>query len=274
MNVAFPAVFLFLLLSPGILFHRHYQPREVRAADMSPFGTTVVTVAIASLIFNAATMAVAIHWFRYEFHLGQMVRLLVDGRLATNDPDLASLFGRLDRYPTEPLLFFLAANLLAGATAALWRVLVLWLRLDHPSFPYYTHLRPPAPWHYLFSGVDVVDFTPDAVVVAALVPLKESTYIFTGLLRDYELTDKGELDRIVISQAARRRLEDDRKHDNSTSRLSPENFERFYWIEGDTLVLRASEFTTLNIKFLVLEPLNEASQEKNLHASRHRNQSA
>lgn len=219
-------------------------------------------------------MAVAIHWFRYEFHLGQMVRLLVDGRLATNDPDLASLFDRLDRYPTEPLLFFLAANLLAGATAALWRVLVLWLRLDHPSFPYYTHLRPPAPWHYLFSGVDVVDFTPDAVVVAALVPLKESTYIFTGLLRDYELTDKGELDRIVISQAARRRLEDDRKHDNSTSRLSPENFERFYWIEGDTLLLRASEFTTLNIKFLVLEPLNEASQEKNLHASRHRNQSA
>ncbi|AFR14027.1 hypothetical protein BPC006_I0135 [Burkholderia pseudomallei BPC006] len=112
------------------------------------------------------------------------------------------------------------------------------------------------------------------MVVAALVPLKESTYIFTGLLRDYELTDKGELERIVISQAARRRLEDDRKHDNSTSRLSPENFERFYWIEGDTLVLRASEFTTLNIKFLVLEPLNEASQEKNLHASRHRNQSA
>ncbi len=160
--------------------------------------------------------------------------------------------------------FFLAANLLAGATAALWRVLVLWLRLDHPSFPYYTHLRPPAPWHYLFSGVDVVDFTPDAVVVAALVPLKESTYIFTGLLRDYELTDKGELERIVISQAARRRLEDDRKHDNSTSRLSPENFERFYWIEGDTLVLRASEFTTLNIKFLVLEPLNEASQGKKI----------
>lgn len=260
MNVAFPAIFLFLLLSPGILFHRHYQPREVRAADMSPFGTTVVTVAIASLICNATTMAVAVHWLGYEFHLGQMVRLLVDGRVATNDSGLSSVFHRLDQYPTEPLLFFVAANLLAGTAAALWRVLVKRLRLDH----YYTHLRPPAPWHYIFSGVDVVDFVPDAVIVAALVPLKESTYLFTGLLRDYEVTEKGELDRIVISQAARRRLDDDRKSDNSASRLSPENFDRFYPIEGDTLVLRASEFMTLNVKFLVLEPLNEASQEKNL----------
>ncbi|WP_175947043.1 hypothetical protein [Burkholderia pyrrocinia] len=274
MNVAFPAIFLFLLLSPGIVFHRHYQPREVRAADMSPFGTTVVTVAIASLVFNIVTMAAATHFCHYEFRLGQIVRLLVDGRLANNDPDLATLFHRLDQHPTEPLWFFIVSNVLAGATAALWRVLVVWLRLDHPSFPFYTRLRPPAPWHYLFSGVDVVDFTPDAVVVAALVPLKESTYVFTGLLRDYELTDKGELDRIVISQAARRRLEDDRKTDNGTSRLSPENFDRFYWIEGDTLVLRASEFTTLNIKFLVLEPLNEASQEKNLHASAQRDQNA
>ena len=43
MNVAFPAIFLFLLLSPGIVFYFLYQPREVRAADMSPFGTAVLT---------------------------------------------------------------------------------------------------------------------------------------------------------------------------------------------------------------------------------------
>lgn len=90
----------------------------------------------------------------------------------------------------------------------------------------------------------------------------------TGLLVDYELTDKGELDRIVIANAARRRLEDDVRAD-APDRLSAENLSRFYPVEGDCLVLRSSEFTTLNIKFLVLEPLNEASTEEGLAQGRH-----
>ena len=39
-----------------------------------------------------------------------------------------------------------------------------------------------------------------------------------------------------------------------------ESTERFYPIEGDCLVLRSTEFTTLNIKFLVLEPLDNVSE--------------
>lgn len=117
MNVAFPAVLLFLLLSPGILFHSHYQPREVRAADMSPFGQTVIYVVCSSIVFDALTVAIAVLALGYEFHLGLLVRLLVDGRLATNDPGLSALFARLDSHPTEPLKFFFGANLIAFASA-------------------------------------------------------------------------------------------------------------------------------------------------------------
>lgn len=259
MNVAFPAIFLFLLLSPGIVFHFFYQPREVRAADMSPFGKTVITVAFLSVAFNAVIMAVSVHWLGYEFQLGQMVRLLVDGRAANNDPALSALFSRLDRYPSEPLFFFIATNALAFSVAASWRILVRNLQLDHPSCRFYTYLRPPAPWNYLFRGTDVTESAPDAVVIAALVPLKESTYLYTGLLEDYELTEKGELDRLVLSNAARRKLDDDRADDDDSS-MSQESVKRFYPIEGDYFVLRASDFTTLNIKFLVLEQINEAGQ--------------
>lgn len=105
MNVAFPAILLFLLLSPGIFFYSHYQPREVRAADMSPFGQTVIYVVFWSVVFDSLTMVIAVYWLGYHFSLGQLVRLLVDGRVASGDPGLAPLFARLDAHPTEPLNF-------------------------------------------------------------------------------------------------------------------------------------------------------------------------
>lgn len=263
MNVAFPAVLLFLLLSPGILFHSHYQRREVRAADMSPFGQTVISVVLWGVVFDSLTIAIAVLWLGYEFHLGLLVRLLLDGRLANGDPGLSILFARLDSHPTEPLTFFLGANLIAVASALGWRAAVHYLKLDHPWFPLHQSVRGQAPWDLLFRGIDVSDSTPDAVVVAALVPLKDATLLYAGLLVDYELTEKGELDRIMIANAARRYLKDDAEA-SETERMSSKDIERFYPIEGDCLVLRSSEFTTLNIKFLVLEPLNEASEEKNL----------
>ena len=267
MNVAFPAILLFLLLSPGIFFYSHYQPREVRAADMSPFGQTVIYVVFWSVVFNSLTMVIAVYWLGYHFSLGQLVRLLVDGRVASGDPGLSPLFARLDAHPTEPLNFFLCANVMALASAFAWRVAVQKLKLDHPTFPLYMSVRGDAPWNYLFRGIDVSDSKPDAIVVAALVPLKDATLLYTGLLVDYELTDKGELDRIVVANAARRRLEDDVRAD-APDRLSAENLSRFYPVEGDCLVLRSSEFTTLNIKFLVLEPLNDASTEEELAQGR------
>lgn len=178
---------------------------------MSPFGQTVIYVVLWGALFDSATMAIAVHWLGYEFHLGQLVRLLVDGRLANGDPGLAALFARLDDHPTEPLWFFLWANAFALVSALLWRAMVHFFKLDHPSFPLFEKVRGDAPWNYLFRGIDVSHSTPDAIVVAALVTLKDATLLYTGLLVDYELTDKGELDRIMISNAARRHLSDDAK---------------------------------------------------------------
>ncbi|WP_211455114.1 hypothetical protein [Collimonas antrihumi] len=87
--------------------------------------------------------------------------------------------------------------------------------------------------------------------MSAVVPFKDASYIYTGILEDYELTDKGELDRLILSNTSRRRLADDRDPGDSSSPL--DSYRYFYQIEGDRFVLRASEYTTLNIKYLVLE---------------------
>jgi hypothetical protein len=69
------------------------------------------------------------------------------------------------------------------------------------------------------------------------------------MLVDYELTEKGELDRLIICNASRRKLADDRAAGSSNSPLN--HIQNFYPIEGDRFVLRSSEFSTLNIKFLI-----------------------
>ena len=90
---------------------------------------------------------------------------------------------------------------------------------------------------------------------------------------------------LILSNAARRRINDDRGPNGTPQSLSdaadyepeceadqPErdghadssplnSAKRFYAIEGDYFVLRASEFITLNIKFLVLEDLTEQKHE-------------
>jgi hypothetical protein len=272
LNIAFPAVFLFLFLSPGFIFHRFYQPREVRAADMTPFSSTVLMASTVAVLVNAAIIGVAVCWGKYEFHLGELVRMLAGGSAAGNDGALSPVYRRLDEHPFEPLLFFAATNAVALLGACAWRVAVWVFKLDHPSCRLHSLIRPPAPWHYLFRGIDVTAEAPDGVVIAAIVPLKDETFLYTGLLEDYELTDKGDLDRLILSNAARRRIGDDRnsyatpqpmtdeettgaKAAHSSSPLS--SAKRFYPIEGDYFVLRASEFITLNIKFLVLEDLSD-----------------
>jgi hypothetical protein len=46
MNVAFPALLLFLIVLPGFLFRQFFQRNEVRTANHAPF--SAVSVAIAA----------------------------------------------------------------------------------------------------------------------------------------------------------------------------------------------------------------------------------
>ncbi|WP_456282130.1 hypothetical protein M1D55_10195 [Cupriavidus sp. JZ107] len=106
--------------------------------------------------------------------------------------------------------------------------------------------RQQAPWYYLFSGIDSGISDGAMVVVSAVVPMKDQSYLYTGLLEDFEFKSDGELERIILSAASRRKLTDDRGR-------GLEEHGRFYPIEGNRLVIRSTEWTTLNVKFLVEE---------------------
>ncbi|RCJ10461.1 hypothetical protein DDK22_00410 [Cupriavidus necator] len=229
---------------------------------MTPFGTTVLKSVAFAIVMNAAVGIIAGWVLGYQLYLGDAVRIL-SGTAAVNTVP-PERYRWLNEHPWPVLSYFCATYLLAFVLAVVRREAVRRLELDSPNsrfFPEY--FRQQAPWYYLFSGIDVGGGTrPDAVVVSVLVSLKDATYLYTGLLEDYEVKDDGELDRIILSETMRRKIledraqpdEDSNQHDQSDSNGASQK-ERFYPIDGDRFILRASEWTTLNVKFLAVEQL-------------------
>lgn len=210
---------------------------------MTPFGTTVLVAVLVAFLIDLAVLAVG-YCFGYRLYLGDAVRVLSGAATANLVP--ARHYDWLNDHPGPIFTYFFSTHILAFGLAWLWRYqLVRRFGLDRPSFRLHAFFRPKAPWHYLFAGVDVWEAV-DGVLISVIVPLKDATYLFAGLLEDYELTAHGELDRIILSSAVRSNLND------ALDESATDDQE----IEGDRLILRASEWTTLNIKFLRLGPAN------------------
>jgi hypothetical protein len=248
MNIAFPAVFLFLLVTPGFLFRQFSQRSEVRTFDHTPFSAVVLQAILAAAVFNLG-IAFSARWFGgYEIEVGDVVRLLVGGASATGD--LSNRLTWLNAHPLPVVGYFVLTNLLALATAFGLRAIVECFGLDRRGHRAASWVRGPAPWYYLFAGLDHPTGV-DGAVIAAIVEFKEGSYLYTGVLLDYEVNEHGELDRLLLVQAQRRKLDNDRVYDGAAQRYADDP-KRFYPISGDVFVLRYEEIKTLNVSYLAL----------------------
>jgi hypothetical protein len=253
MNIAFPAVFLFLLVAPGFLFRQFLQRSEVRTFDHTPFSAIVLQAISFAALFNFVVAVGASLFGGYEIEVGDAVRLLVGGASVTNE--LSNRFNWLNFHPLSAIGYFALTNFLAVASALGWRAIVEAYGLDRRGRCAANWVRGPAPWYYLFAGLDHPTGV-DGAVIAAIVEFKEGSYLYTGLLLDYEVNEKGELDRLLLVQAQRRKLDNDRVYDSDAQRYADDP-RRFYPIAGDVFVLRYDEIKTLNVSYLSLPSANE-----------------
>ncbi|MBB5405069.1 DUF6338 family protein [Paraburkholderia youngii] len=251
MNVAFPAVFLFLVVLPGFLFRQFFQRNEVRTFDHTPFSSAVLKALLCAACFNAV-VALGVHAFGYEIELGDVIRLLVGGASA-----LSELNGRLawlNAHPEAGAGYFALTSAVALAAAMVWRAAVQGWELDREGNPFARFVRGDAPWYYLFSGLDHPHPKEDAIdgaTVAAVVEFKEGSYLYTGVLDSYEVNADGQLDRLFLVQAQRRELGRDREYDAQNDKYV-EDKTRFYPIAGDVFVLGYEEIKTLNVSYFSL----------------------
>lgn len=146
------------------------------------------------------------------------------------------------------LLYFLsllATSLLLGTAC---QQVIRYFRLDVRFGP----LRFNNKWHYLFSGeLFNRDFEmgPGAVAgtsVSTLVAVGNLTYLYVGVLYEYEFGKDGRLEKLILTAARRRQVVDDTDATNPSLR-------DYYRIEGEFFVLSGHEITTLNIDYFYLD---------------------
>ena len=260
MNVAFSALLVFLLLLPGFLFRTYFKRAEKIVLDVKPFGQAAIDAFLAAIVLDLVWywIAVLVTGTRADF---PTLFTLIAGEKSA---ELESAIARIAADPWRPGLFFVTLFAFSVLAAFLLRRIVTRWRLDRRGAALANFLRFDTPWYYLFTGYDRAS-PPNGVAIGAVVTLGGTAYLYTGVLVEYFLDDQGQLNRLVLASAARRPLSEDALQDDEgltdewveTERRVGEAGpaeERFYPIEGDYFVLRYSEISTLNVRYLDLSP--------------------
>jgi hypothetical protein len=107
-------------------------------------------------------------------------------------------------------------------------------------------------WFYLlkaeitqFSETDNVEGEHIGTILGAVVHHKED-YLYTGIVIDYFFDKEGNLDRVILKEASRRLLCDDK---TTPSGLASNPY---YPIDGNYVVLRYSEMSTIGLRYLTI----------------------
>jgi hypothetical protein len=245
MNVALPALLVFVLLLPGFAARSRFKHVERTSIDFSPFGEKVMEAVFVACALHAVWLSIG------YLCLGRVLE--VEALMALASSDAGAQAKAIQAIVASQHWIALYFGSLLATVWLLPSALRRWItrkHLDRRSHWLSRWLRfHEAPWYYLLTGADFeLDKVPDFIVVSAIVDTKgEGPTLYTGVLDEYFVTPDGTLDRLVLENVLRRPLKSDRAERGNAE------IERFYEIEGDYFVLRYDEAITLNIKYFMLE---------------------
>ncbi len=266
MNLAFPAMALLVLALPGIIFARaFYLGTKHSPTSSPPIGEQIVLAIPAAGLMHTVMCSIA--WSmsetwgtpRVDFEL--VLQLLASPR-ADGDGTLA----RAAAYPAATALYLIAIYGSSVLGGLLLHIAIRRAKLDLR----YSVLRFHTPWFYLFSG-ERLDFKDKGAMTPARPPLITGrpdftrvqvvsgqggdAYLYDGILSNYELDRDGNLSRIDLIEARRRKFEDDAE--------APEfrtTDEVWYPIVGDYLIIDSEEITDLNVVYVWLENVDDEDE--------------
>lgn len=243
MNLALPAVFLLVLLLPGLILISGFQGKIIgrfissRVVDLRPMSVDWLLSFVASpiLLYLWVELAESVTSFQ------------VDARasfaLLSGEGDEAAIAAIADSWEAVSL-FFVSLYIVSAAAGVGLHELVRWKRLD-VKFPF---LRFNNEWHYLLSGeLHGSDPKPDGALVTAAIDSEGKTYLYSGILDSFSYGPDGDLSKVTLRGAVRRAIATDRKDGEQQKPLGTDD--RYYAIEGHRLVLWCGDVKTLNIRY-------------------------
>ncbi|MCW7539628.1 hypothetical protein OOT46_17430 [Aquabacterium sp. A7-Y] len=252
MNIALPAVVVFLLVLPGFLVRMRFKRVERSVLDASPFGRVATEATILATLLHIFWILLGAGLFDRHFELRLLLNLLGSHPEAQRDAS-----ERIGAQADWLAFYFVSLYLASWLLPTLARDFVSARRWDRLGSRFGRVLRfNDAPWYYLLSGADFAPGeVPDLILISAVVNVGKEPWLYVGVLDDYFMTPSGDLDRLVLQNVRRRRLADDREGPDADAP------DRFYAIDGDYLVLRYTESTTVNVKYVKLPaPEPDAAQ--------------
>ncbi len=257
MNFAFPALLVFLLVLPGIVLRYSYargpwgwaSPTSLRrVSEELAYGVTF------ALVLHVLWLALA-RRLGFEPDVDSMFLLLV-GDFGAGGEDLERVRASVAGHYPGVAGYLVSLYAASGVAGNLGHRAVRRLRLDHltKTFRFDNY------WYYMLTG-EVLAFrenagegrSVDGVYFSAVVDHASGSYLYRGIVSDFTFDRDGALDTIVLTDAHRRKLVDDREDSEPSPQVGPsEPDERYYEIRGDFLVLRSAEIRTLNLDYFAV----------------------
>jgi hypothetical protein len=259
MNFALPTVLIFLLVLPGILLRYTY------ARGLFKWKSPDTIRPITDEIAYSILLAVAIHMFfglivYYLFSASikiDVVLMLLTGSFGKDYQYFEYCMHSITEYPIAIGTYFLMVNALSACIGHLAHECIREREWDWK----YKFFRFRNDWYYLLTG-EIMRFAenakegnelPDMVVVSGVIDSHDKSYLYVGRVFDFHFDKEGNLDRILIKEAQRRELWQDKN-----SRALPKNLKaRYYSIDGDYFILKYSELRNLNIRYQYYVKINQ-----------------
>ena len=282
MNIALTGVVIFIFLFPGLIFRRFYYSGEFSKESFSEsYFEVFYTSFFPSLFFYTLAILVV------EYLLSYNVNFVILGNLLIAKESAIEAFELLDTDFLPIFIFHLCLYVFSAFSGFLLKKTVRYFKWDRYAklFRYKNY------WHYLING-EVFDFprsavhlshnTPDdieVIFVDALVETSEGTVIYRGLLADYELSKKGELESIYLTKVKRRYLKKDPAMKGQEQESDPSVLTKalrkiktkekkptqpYYDVPGHLFVIPYSRIVNVNFSYYTLQELGEGVHELTL----------
>ncbi|MFZ1291204.1 MAG: hypothetical protein WAR79_14000 [Melioribacteraceae bacterium] len=273
MNIAFPAIFFFLLALPGIIFRYSYRKGNWKA----PISTKPIPEEIAySLVF---ALALHVLWcfltglllkiFHLEINLNS-IYLLVVGSFGHDSKyfDLVRLSIIKPPFTFLIFLYFITIFIISGLGGYYSHKLVRKKGWDLSN----KLIRFNNDWYYLLIG-DIVDFKEnkdkenhkftreeiDGTLLSTIVIQGNEVFLYKGIVEDFFFDKDGTLDRIMLSDVKRKKLSDKL---NNEQTLVDRKDGHYHIVRGDYFVILYSQMRTLNVEYILIDPINRELTEE------------
>ncbi len=241
MNIAFSAIVLAVLLLPGGLFRFGYLRGYFRRSPIvvANLIDDLPWVLFGAIIIQAmGQMIVHLLGRPSDYHV---VLPLMLGQYGDKQDLLKNIIETIPNLQFGYFLYFVVINLFAYIIGLFFHWLVRTNRWDNT----YNFLRFPNEWYYMLDPEPNRKQNNLPVVwLSTVVDHKEASYLYRGIVSDWQLDRIGGLEKVELANAMRRTLKDDRPIEELHK---PQGDGRYYKIEGMRFMIRYADMKTVNL---------------------------